>query len=118
MNSKTILLILLVIIIGYYLQLNWLILLFSIILFLIGLASIKPSSGKTKKVKVNKNPDVIYPVIYEDVGEPPMLYPEKMSIKVHPDTKNYTNAWEDALRGIGAGAKALMKLFTGKKKKK
>ena len=118
MDSKSILVILVVIIISYYLQLNWLVIFFSIVLFFIGLASIKTAPSKPKTVEVKKNPDVIYPVIYEDVGKPPMLYPEKMAIKIHPDTKYYSSAWEDALKGIGAGAKAIIKLFIGKKKEK
>lgn len=116
MNSKNIILILIVIIIAYYLELSWLVLFLSIVLFLIGLSSIKVSSGKPKKVKVNKNPDVVYPVIYEDVGEPPLLYPEKMGIKVYDATKK-TSALEDALRGIGSGAKALVKFLTKGNKK-
>ena len=116
MDSRNIMLLLILIIIGYYLEMQWLVLMLAVVLFLIGLGSIKISSGKPKKVTVKKNPDVIYPVIYEDVGEPPLLYPEKMSVKVYDVTKK-TNALEDALRGIGAGTKALVKFFTKGSKK-
>ncbi len=110
MDSRSIVLILALVIFSYYLGLNWLVLLLSIVLFLIGLGSVKRSSGEVKK-EVNKNPDVIYPVIYEDVGEPPLLYPEKMGVKIY-DASKKTSALEDALRGIGSGAKALIKFLT------
>jgi len=116
MDNKNTLLILILVIIAYYLNLSWLVLLLSVVLFLIALSSLSFSKKKEKTVKkVNKNPDVIYPVIYEDVGEPPMLYPEKMAIKIHPETKMYSKAWEDALTGAGNAGKALLKLLFGKK---
>ena len=85
-----------------------------ITLFLIGLSSIRREKPKT--VKVPKQQDVIYPVIYEDVGEPPWLYPEKMNIKIHPKPQTYSSAWEDAFEGLGNVFKTGIKLF-GKKKK-
>ena len=116
MKTRVIILILISMLTAFYLELDWLILFLSVTLFLIGLTTIKREKPQT--IKVPKQRDVIYPVIYEDVGEPPLLYPEKMKIKVHPDTGGYTSALDDALGGVGNILKAGIKLASGKKKEK
>ena len=114
MQTRIIILILVSILIGFYLELGWLVQLLALTLFLIGISTIKREKPKT--VEVPKERDIIYPVIYEDVGEPPWLYPEKMKIKVHPDTGGYTNAMEDAIGGVGNIFKAGIRLISGSKK--
>ena len=71
MKTRVIILILASMLIALHLELDWLILFLSISLFFIGLTTIKRE--KPQIVKVPKQRDVIYPVIYEDVGEPPLL---------------------------------------------
>jgi len=114
MKTRVIIALLICLLISFYLELSWLVLLLAVSLFLMGLTTIQREKPKT--VKVKKEPDVIYPVIYEDVGKPPLLYPEKMNIKIEPKAHEYTSAWEDAFSGLGNLIKVGLKLLTGKKK--
>ena len=60
--------------------------------------------------------DTIYPVIYEDVGEPPLLYPEKQIVKIIP-RQNPNDSWEEAVRTMGVLGGMGISLLTGRYKK-
>lgn len=116
MSAKGIALLFVCLLIGFYLEMNWLVILIAIVLFLIMIGSIKRESPQT--VAVPKGEDILYPVIYEDVGEPPYLYPEHMEIKVMPDYFGGTSMWEDAAHGISNIIKTGIKTVSPKKEKK
>lgn len=61
--------------------------------------------------------DTIYPVIYEDVGEPPFLYPEKQTIKVIPKN-TYDTSWEKTVKMVGTVGSFFLAIATGKARKK
>ena len=116
MSAKALLLLLVSMLIAFYLEIAWLVTLLAIALFLFAITSIKRE--KPKIVSVPKGGgDVIYPVIYEDTGEPPYLYPEKMKVKVIPEwygAEKHT-MWARGIRGVGNLFKSGVKLLTGDK---
>ncbi len=60
--------------------------------------------------------DTIYPVIYEDVGEPPLLYPKEQIVKIIP-RQNANSTWEEFARTVGIIGGMGISLLTGRYKK-
>jgi len=114
METKGILLIFISIIVGFYLKLDWLVFLLVLFLFFVALGSM---SGEKKRVRVQKPAEeVIYPIIYEDVGEPPYLYHPASEINVKSDWTPWYPGEEGAI-GIGNAFKAVRNFIVGSKKK-
>jgi hypothetical protein len=61
---------------------------------------------------------VIYPVIYEDVGEPPYLFPSEQKIKIIPEFEKYpSSSWGWAFKeGVGSIGKTMVGLVKPPKK--
>lgn len=65
------------------------------------------SYGKNQpKKQPTSNPNeteetVLHPVVYEDAGEPPNLYPEDGSIKVYPDGKKDPVTAQNIIQSTG-----------------
>lgn len=89
------------------------------IAIMIGLAMILISYTPKPKKKPSGNGEeetILHPVVYEDAGDPPYLYPEKGKIKVYPDgvEKNITaeNMVDSAgvlVKGVTKGIAKLLK---------
>ena len=113
MNSKGIFMIFICIIAGFYLKLEWLVLLLVIFLFFVVLGSM---TTEKKKAPAPRAPEeVIYPVIYEDVGEPPWLYHPETKLEVNPEWKP-AEQWANAAAGMANIFSAAGNLIRGKKK--
>lgn len=112
MESKGLILIFLCIIAGLYLKLDWLVILLVIFLFLVVLGS---RGGARKIAKASKAEEVIYPVIYEDVGEPPFLYHPSSKIEVTPDWIPATQSAR-ATEGMADIFRAAANIIRGKPK--
>jgi len=100
---------LIAIIAGLYLGLVKISMIIAVSLIIIGY------SGKTKKTKTKTSSQdkteetVLHPVIYEDAGEPPNLYPEDGSIKIYPDGKEKKLTAGGMVSSIGNAAKITTK---------
>lgn len=112
MDTKWVLLILVCIAIGFYLKLEMVSLLLILFLFFIALGS---TSGGKNKTPTSASEEVIYPVIYEDVGEPPYLYPPGMKINLKPDWEPWPQ-WHYGATGLGNLARSITNLLRGGKK--
>ena len=111
MDSKALLLVFLCIIISFYLNLEWLTIFLVIFLFLVAIGSM---GGEKKKAPSQKAPEeVIYPVIYEDVGESPWLYHPNTKIEVNPEWRP-AKQWENAASGMAGIFRAVGNLLKGK----
>lgn len=117
MSAKALLLLLVSMLIAFYLEIAWLVTLLAIALFLFAITSIKREEPKIVAVPKGGE-DVIYPVIYEDTGEPPYLYPKSMKVKVIPEWYGGEDMWTNALYGVGNIFKSGLKWLTGGKKEK
>ena len=127
MNVKVIVLLFVILLIGLYLEMEWLIILSAVVLVLFALASAGSGSRAAAASRAGAGyggppkqaQDTIYPIVYEDVGETPWLYPPFMKVRVRPHWHTYArNAFEDATIGLGKGGNALWKFITGKPRKK
>ncbi len=64
-------------------------------------------STRTKKstsTQTQKEPEedtVLHPVVYEDAGEPPNLYPEEGKIRVYPDGRQNKLSAHGMVSGMG-----------------
>lgn len=115
MSAKNLLLLLVSMLIAFYLEIGWLVTLLAIVLFLFAIASIKREKPKTVAVPKGGE-DVIHPVIYENTGEPPYLYPKSMKVKVIPEWYGGESMWENAIYGMGNIFKSGIRWLTGGKK--
>jgi|GEM_PF-3117556 len=70
---------------GFYLGLIEISAIIAASILLIGYSG-KKESKKKKTMSKNKGKEetILHPVVYEDAGDPPNLYPEKSKIKVYP----------------------------------
>ena len=111
MDSKALLMVFVCIAIAFYLKLEWLVVFLVIFLFLVALGS---TGGEKKKVPSQKGPEeVIYPVIYEDVGDSPWLYHPNTKIEVNPEWRPATQ-WNSAASGMAGIFRAFGNLLRGK----
>ena len=118
MEARVLLLLLICMLIAFYLELEWLIMGLAAVLFLGAIASIKMEKPKVVAVPKEASRDVIYPIIYEDVGESPYLFPPEQKIKVVPDYGDkVSQPWQSAAKGIGNIIKTGIGLISGPKKK-
>lgn len=118
MSAKAMLLLLVSMLIAFYLEIAWLVTLLAIVLFFLAIASIKREKPRTIAVPKAAESDIIYPVIYEDTGEAPYLYPKKMKVKVIPNWYGGESMWTNALYGVGNIFKSSIGWLTGGKKEK
>ena len=104
MSSTHLLLTFICIAVAFYLRLEWLAILLVIVLFFVALGSMQ----KSAPAPAPKAPqEILYPVIYEDVGESPYLY--------HPNTKlEVTPEWipEGQMYSGVTGITKIVKIFT------
>jgi len=111
MDSKALLLVFMCVIISFYLDLQWLTVFLVIFLFLVAIGSM---GGEKKRAPVSKGPEeVIYPVIYEDVGDSPWLYHPNTKIEVNPEWEPLTQS-SRAMTGMGGIFRAIANLIRGK----
>ena len=83
---------------------------------MIAIAGYTPrASGKSVK-KTEEEETILHPVVYEDAGDPPYLYPERGSIKVYPKGKERKTTAQSMsesggmmLKGITKGVLKLLK---------
>jgi len=106
MDAKGLMLLFVCIAIGFYLNLQWLTWLLVLFLFLVVLGS---ASAEKKPTPRTAPEEIIYPVIYEDVGEPPWLYHPKTKIEVKPDWTPMP-IWSVAAGGMASLFKIALKL--------
>ncbi|MEM0372696.1 MAG: hypothetical protein QXO69_02545 [archaeon] len=121
MSPRVLLLMLVCLLIAFYLKMGWLITLICAALVILAIASMLPAKKPAKKPAPKGEQEIIYPVIYEDTGEPPYLFPQKFQVKAYPEEKGGTwPMWASASKAVGSmfaiGMKML--LHRGKKKKK
>lgn len=106
-----------VLVLAIYLHLAWLAILIGIGAFFIVLSTVKIHNPKPVAQAKPKEEEVLTPVIVQDVGEAPYLYPPDFRLKVKPNW-SANNMWEDAGWGMALAARSLMHLFTGSRLKK
>ena len=113
METKSVILLFLCLLISFYLDLVWLTALLVVFLFFVVLGSME---RKERRVAVPRGgqEEIIYPVIYEDVGEPPWLYHPQTKIDVVTDWTPATQ-WGKAARGMGNIFNVASHLIRGKK---
>jgi hypothetical protein len=110
-DSKALIMVFVCIIVAFYLHLEWLVAFLVVFLFLVALGSV---GGEKKKAPAQKGPEeVIYPVIYEDVGESPWLYHPNTKIEVNPEWRP-ASQWGSAASGMAAIFRAIGNLLRGK----
>jgi len=106
-----------VLVLAIYLHLSWLAILIGIGAFFIALSTVKIHQPQPVAEAKPKEEEVLTPVIVQDVGEAPYLYPPDFRLKVKPNW-NANGMWEDAGWGLAMAARSLMHIFTGSKLKK
>ncbi|NYZ80123.1 hypothetical protein H0N95_02630 [Candidatus Micrarchaeota archaeon] len=119
MSSRVLLLMLICLLIAFYLKMSWLMTLICGALVILGIASIEPKKT-AKKPAPKGEQEIIYPVIYEDTGDAPYLFPEKFEVKAYPGAKGGTwPMWSSASKAVGSMFAVGMKMLLhgGKKKK-
>ena len=113
MSSRVLFVTFLCIVIAFYLSLEWLAILLSVFLFFVVLGNLP----KEKKMPAARGPEeVIYPVIYEDVGESPWLYHPESKIEVNPEWEPSTQ-WGKAGAGMASIFATAVNLMKGKREK-
>ena len=111
MDSKALLLVFMCIIISFYLNLEWLTIFLVIFLFLVAIGSM---GGEKKRAPAHRGPEeIIYPVIYEDVGDSPWLYHPNTKIEVNPEWRP-SSQWGNAASGMAGIFRAAGNLLRGK----
>lgn len=118
MKPRVLLLILICMLIIFYIELDELMIFFAGFIFLLALVDIlgRKQNVIKKKKQEEAQKEIIYPVIYEDVGEPPYLFPEKFTVKGYPHESD-KEFWMLAIEGIGNIFKFFLYLFKKPKKK-
>ena len=106
-----------VLVLAIYLHLTWLVILIGIGAFFIILSTVRIHKPRPVAEAKPKEEEVLTPVIVQDVGEAPYLYPPDFRLKVNPNW-NANNMFEDASGGLAMAASSLMHIFTGSKLKK
>ena len=112
MNGKVVLLLLLILGIAAVKNMGWLAWSMAAVITLVFIAE----TGRTTTVikeKPKKNEEILTPVIVTDVGEPPLLYPEKFKLKVWTKGKA-SPGWKDAVKASASFTHMLYRAFTGK----
>ena len=101
-----------------YLGLTWLAILVGIGAFFVLLSTVRLHRPEpVSQGGVQKQEEILSPVIVQDVGESPYLYPPDFRLKIKPNW-DANDMWEDAGWGIGMLARSLFHLGTGSKLKK
>ena len=107
MDQRVMIMAIAALIMGFYLELQWLVISMTLVVVLGALINTqKPGKAPAPKSTADK---VLYPVIYEDVGDPPFLYPEKFTVLYSPDGKQETGGWKRLPKGLGQLAGAGLK---------
>ncbi len=106
-----------VLVLAIYLHLTWLVALIGVGAFFVVLSAVGIHHPKPVASAKPQEEEVLTPVIVQDVGEAPYLYPPDFRLKLKPNW-NANNMWEDAGWGLALAAKSLMHIFTGSKLKK
>jgi len=104
-----------VFLVALFLRIDIVVYLTIIVAIILALTYKKPEEKKVAEKAAPR--EVIYPVIYEDAGEPPYLYPKKQQIKVRPNQIDDVE-WEKTVAMPGRILASIMGFFTGKYKKK
>ena len=111
------LLLLVVLGLSFYLEMTWLSALIAAVVLLLIIANIKlPERPRPVPAGAAEKEEVLTPVIVQDTGEAPYLYPPSFRLKMKPNWRaNYI--WENAAMGLGFGLLGLMKGGRGDKMK-
>lgn len=75
------------------------------------LINYKPKPKK-KPSRNNEEETILHPVVYEDAGDPPYLYPEKGKIKVYPNGVEKKVTAENMVDSAGVLVKGVTKGLT------
>lgn len=103
-----------VLFLAMYLGLTWLAILVGIGAFFVILSTIeihRPTPVPQAAMKQEKE-EVLTPVIVQDVGEAPYLYPPDFRLKVKPNW-SANDMWENAGWGGALAVRGLMSIFAG-----
>lgn len=101
-----------------YLGLTWLAILVGIGAFFVLLSTIKIRKPEpVSQAAPPKQEEVLTPVIVQDVGEAPYLYPPDFRLKFKPNW-SANDMWEDAAGGMAVAASAIKGLLGGNKLRK
>lgn len=93
---------------GVYLDMVKIALLLGAVMILIGYSA-GGSSSKNKSSSKSNDTTILHPVVYEDAGDPPYLYPKKGSVTVYPNGKKKRTTAQSMVDGAGIAAKATVK---------
>ena len=101
-----------------YLGLTWLAILVGIGAFFVLLSTVNFHRPEpVSQAAPAKQEEILSPVIVQEVGESPYLYPPDFRLKIKPNW-NANDMWEDAGWGIGMLARSLLHLGRGSKLKR
>ncbi len=115
MEAKAVLLMVIVILIALHLNMHWLALLLGVVSFFMAISMISTQKKEEKEAAPagEEEEQVLTPVVVQDVGEPPDLYPPSFKLKVSDQYKG--KAWFEIAVGTFANIVGFMKhIFTGK----
>ncbi len=97
-------------VISVWLGMGWLAWLMGIASALMVLSTIRFSRPRPVPQGGPKEPEeVLTPVVYQDVGEAPYLYPPNYSLKIKTPW-NSQGHWEDVMQGVASGLKIFRRL--------
>ena len=99
-------LMLVVMVLALYLKMDWLAGLVAVVGFLMVLSAAHASMPKPVPRGAPQQEEVLTPVIVQDVGEAPYLYPPDFRLKLKPNWRA-NNYYEWAGSGIGRGMRGL-----------
>ena len=84
-EGKPFALMLVVLVLSLYLDMQWLSIFIAIVGFLMVLSSVRLPSRKPVPQGAPEKEEILTPVIVQDVGEAPYLYPPDFRLKLKPD---------------------------------
>ena len=108
MDGKTVLMIV-VLLLSLYLKMYWLAALLGVVAFFMIVTSIEISTPQPAPAG-GKEEEILTPVVVQDVGEPPYLYPPNFDLKLKPREKIGPWFWVAAFamgRAFRSGVKAV-----------
>lgn len=112
MDARGLLLVFVCIAIAFYMEMEFLAILLILFLFFVVLGSL--STGKKKLAAAKKEEEILYPIIYEDVGPAPYLYSPRTELEVAPDWVPHSQS-SAGVFGIGALFVSISRLIRGRK---
>ncbi|MEM3412221.1 MAG: hypothetical protein QW735_00785 [archaeon] len=107
--DRILLLLIVALIIAFWLQVY----IAAFLLFLSVLIAVWPKKQykKTEKKEKEDEETILHPVIYEDIGEPPYLYPKKGKIEIITKWPKHGSTFMLAGESLGKVSGSIIKLF-------